>query len=135
MKFLAALILALLLPVAASAATAETDRATDAAKAWLALIDAGNYQQSWKTAAPYFQAGVTAEKWAASARKARDPMGAAISRAVAKVTLTKVLMGVPDGNYALILFKTKFAHKEEASETMAMTMDKGAWKPIGYHLR
>jgi hypothetical protein len=135
LKFIAVLLLGLLLPVAAMAASAETEQATAAAKAWLALIDAGDYAQSWKSASPFFEQNVTPAKWAVSARSAREPMGAFVSRDVASVTQTNVLPGVADGHYVLVLFKTKFARKAEAAETMAMVLDKGAWKPIGYHLR
>lgn len=41
----------------------------------------------------------------------------------------------PDGRYVVLTFDTKFANKSAATETVAMVMEGGNWKPAGYHVR
>lgn len=135
MKYVAAIILALVIPVAASAASAGREEATAAAKSWLALVDTGGYAQSWKTASPLFESHVTEAQWAAAAKAARDPLGAVVTRNVAGVDFATTLPGAPDGQYAVVTFDTKFADKAAATETVALAMDGGSWKTAGYHVR
>lgn len=135
MKFVAVIVLALLIPVAALAADADTQKATDAAKSWLALVDANDYAQSWKTASALLQSHVTEAQWETAGKAARDRMGPVVARKVAGVDLTATLPGAPDGQYAVVMFDTKFANKAAAVETMAMVMDGGSWKAAGYHVR
>lgn len=135
MKYVAAFMLALFIPVAGLAANTDTQKATEAAKSWLALIDQNNYAQSWKEAGALFQSHVTEAQWESAARAARSPMGALVARNVAGVNLATTLPGAPDGQYAVVTFDTKFANKAAAVETMAMAMDGGIWRAVGYHVR
>lgn len=135
MKYLAVFLLALFIPVAGLAAGVDTQKATDAAKSWLALIDHNNYAQSWKESGALFQSHVTEAQWESAAKAARDPMGPVVTRNVAGVSLAATLPGAPDGQYAVVTFDTKFANKAAAVETMAMAMDGGSWKAVGYHVR
>jgi hypothetical protein len=135
MQFLSALLLALLIPVAAWAGDADRQKATDAATSWLALVDTGNYAQSWKTAGTFFRSRVTEAQWEAAAEAARGALGAVKARDVSGIDFSTTLPGAPDGRYAVITFDTKFANKAAAIETIAMAMDGGSWKAIGYHVR
>lgn len=135
MKYVAAVLLALLIPVAALAADAGTQKATDAAKSWLALIDENDYAQSWNTASALFQSHVTEAQWEAAAKAARGPMGSVVARNVASVDFATTLPGAPDGQYAVVTFDTKFANKAAAVERMVMAMDGGSWRAAGYHVR
>lgn len=134
MKLVLALVVALLLPSAALAADA-SGAATDSAKAWLALVDAGNYAQSWKDASSLFKSRVTEARWAKAIKPTRESLGAVVSRTAVHVEMKKSLPGAPDGEYAVIYFKTKFAKKTQATETVTMMMDGGTWKCAGYFIR
>ena len=63
MKYFAVLVFALLIPVAAQAADADTQNAIDAAKSWLMLVDANDYAQSWNTASTFLQSRITEAQW------------------------------------------------------------------------
>ena len=78
----------------ASSAMADTDKeaaAVEAAKAWLALIDNGNYGDSWEAAAAYFKGAITKEYWQQTLTAFREPLGALISRKVRSKTYTRSL--------------------------------------------
>ena len=135
MRYPVAIVLALVIPVAAAAADAGRDKAVEAAKAWLALVDAGDYAQSWKAASTLFQSHVTEAQWEANAKAARDPFGAVVARKVAGTSFSTTLPGAPDGQYAVVTFDTKFVNKAAGTETIALAMDAGSWKAAGYHVR
>jgi hypothetical protein len=133
LKSLLAFAFALLLLPVAALADSSTD-ATNAAKAWLALVDAGSYAQSWSTSSSLMQARVSQADWAKAAQPIHEQLGAVVSREPAGVDMTKALPGAPDGDYAIVHFKTKFANKADAKETVTMMMDGAAWKCAGYFI-
>jgi hypothetical protein len=134
MKLLLAVFFALLMPAAALAASADQP-AIDAAKAWLVLVDADNYAQSWNAASQFLQSRVTEAQWETVGKAARDPLGAMVARNVASVKFNSTLPGAPDGHYALVEFNSQFAHKAAATESVVLTMEGGVWKTAGYFIK
>jgi hypothetical protein len=65
----------------------------------------------------------------------RQPFGAVSNRAVQHVTATTSLPGVPNGQYEVIRFRTGFAHKPEAIETVVLAQGATSWKVAGYYIR
>ena len=106
------------------------------AEAWLAGIDAGNYAQSWKTAAALFRQSITETGWSDALTKARKPLGIMKSRKLLSAKIAKKLPGAPDGDYVVMQFETSFAAKEKAVETVTFTKEEdGTWKASGYFIR
>src|SRR5471030_2588553 len=103
-------VLALLWAIPAQAGQAEDDAAA-AAKTWLAVVDAKNYPESWKDAADLFQQGVSEPRWDGMVQGVRDNVGAVKSREFQTAELTKTLPSMPDGDYAIVSFKTDFETK------------------------
>jgi Protein of unknown function (DUF4019) len=123
------------LPLAASDEHPEA-AATSAAVAWLALVDAGNYAQSWNAAAARFRQRVPQEQWQSIAARARGPFGALKSRVVQSATFKHTLPGAPDGEYVVIRFAASFANKAAAIETVTpMKDDDGTWRVAGYYIK
>lgn len=135
MKYLAAVVLALLIPGAAMSAEMDGQKATESAKSWLALVDAGNYAQSWNAASTLFKSHVAAAQWESAVMAARGPLGPVVARNPAGIDFETTLPGAPDGQYAVMKFDTKFRKKAAASETVTMAMDGGMWKAAGYYVR
>lgn len=126
----------LLGPPAQAAETDDTSKAQTAAKAWLALVDAEKYGQSWDEGALLFRSAVMKAEWERAARAARAPLGAVKSRAFKSANFTRSLPGAPDGEYVVIQFDTQFANKASAIETVTPMRDKdGAWRVAGYYVR
>jgi len=110
--------------------------AVSAAEKWLAMIDAGNYGESWQEAAELFKNAVTATQWKQSLRGARKPLGKLISRKLKTATYRTSLPGAPDGKYVVIQFDTSFKNKKSALETVTPMMEKdGKWKVSGYYIK
>ena len=110
--------------------------AVSAAETWLAGIDAGDYAQSWKDSAVFFQTAVNEAGWSDALAKIRKPLGEMKSRKLLEATDQKSMPGVPDGKYVVMKFETSFAAKEKAMETVTFSLEKdGKWKASGYFIR
>ena len=128
--------LALLATLAAAHAADSDQPAIDAANAWLALVDAGKYGDSWTTAASLFKKAVTKEQWTAQAQAARQPLGALVSRKVSTRTTATSLPGAPDGQYVVIQYESVFANKKRAVETVTPMLEPdGTWHVSGYYIK
>lgn len=114
----------------------QTDTAVKAAEAWLAIVDRGAYAESWEEAAPLFQQAVPLTQWEAAVRSVRGPLGELEARELLGAKSTNTLPGAPDGEYVVIQFKTRFARKAEAVETVTpMKDEKGVWRVSGYFVK
>ncbi len=114
----------------------QTAPAVQAADAWLALVDGGNYAKSWEEAAPIFKQAVTQSQWETAVNAVRGPLGKLESREVLGAKFSTTLPGAPDGEYVVIQFKTRFANKAEAIETVTpMKDDQGVWRVSGYFVK
>jgi len=119
------------------AQTEEAERkAVEAAKAWLALVDAGKNGESWDTAAAFFRSGVTREKWDARLVRARMPLGTVKSRTLAMKKYMTELPDAPKGEYVVIVFKTVFDNMPKAIETITPMLQRdGTWRVSGYNIK
>ena len=72
-------------------------KATAVATSWLALTDAGQYQESWKQASSLFRASVTNTDWQSALQATRVPIGALKGRTIKYAKYTRALPGAPDG--------------------------------------
>jgi len=142
MRLAAALLLVLFaVPVYPLSTAAQTPAkpeqlAQKSAEAWLALVDAGKYAESWQDAAQLFKGAVSKEQWQSAMRAHRLPLGNVQSRKLKGATYTKTLPGAPDGQYVVIQYESSFEHKKVAVETITPLLDKdGKWRVSGYYIK
>jgi serine/threonine protein kinase len=94
-------------------------------ESWLAIMDAGNYAQSWDTAAKYFQKAITKVEWIERSQSARQPQGKVISRQLRTARRF--------GSRFIVTFDTAFAGLKAAVETVTFSREHdGQWRAIGY---
>ncbi len=114
----------------------EEKKATDAAHAWLRLIDSEKYAESWTGAASYFKSRVDEATWSKQIQAVRGPLGALNSRKFKAEQYTTSAPGAPDGHYLILQFATSFANKANAVETVTPMLDAdGQWRVSGYFIR
>jgi uncharacterized protein DUF4019 len=137
MKRAMALICLLLAAVASPARAAEPSETAGvkAAEAWLQLIDTGRYGASWDEASTLFRKAVSRSAWETQAAVAREPLGKVVSRKIASKQLTHQLPGAPDGTYVVVVYNTRFVHKERAHETVTVMLEDGRFRGAGYFIR
>lgn len=105
------------------------------ALAFVRLVDAGAYTQSWESAGPMFKSAVTAEGWEAQVKPVREPLGSLVSRNLKGVEAPAALPGAPEGEYRLIMFATDYTEVQGTTETVVMRKDAGQWGVVGYFIR
>jgi hypothetical protein len=139
MKFTAAICALILWGAAipaATPATAPETAAQSAALAWLSLVDAGKYPQSWSSASSLFREKIPQAQWQSSVASVRTSLGALQSRTLQSATPKETLPGAPDGHYVVLQFASTFEHKASAVETVTPMMDTdGKWRVSGYFIR
>ena len=107
-----------------------------AARSWLALIDAGNYSESWKQASAIVQGAATEPVFANAMETFRKPLGEVVSRKLKSAEAMTELPGAADGQYVFMQFETSFANKKSAIETVTFALEKdGQWKSAGYFIK
>lgn len=116
-------------PPAASLPEAEAP-AVQAARHWLELGDAGDWKTSWATAAASFRNVNTLANWVSASERVRVPLGALVSRTLISADEVPT---PPDGNF-VVKFKTAFANRPQAVETLALKREDGGWKVVGIFL-
>jgi DNA-binding CsgD family transcriptional regulator len=108
-------------PVAESAVT-------EVARQWLALVDAQKWQESWAGTTKAFHTNNTYEMWESASVGGRVPLGRVLSR---RLVSEETVPAAPAG-HQIVRFKTDFAGKPGATETLSLTREEGSWKIVGY---
>jgi DNA-binding CsgD family transcriptional regulator len=130
-----AVTLALLVPAQApqagtdAPAVAETV-VTKAARDWLALVDAGKWNESWTATAQSFRSLNTVGAWQSASEKARVPLGQVLSRTL----VSEQDIPAPPHGYRTVRFRTDFTNKRGAIETVSLDRENGGWKIVGIYV-
>lgn len=111
---------------------AQLRAAIGVAQQWLALVDQGQYAESWSATGNLFQTNMQQPQWVQTLTGARTPLGTVVSREVAGSEIRSSLPGAPAGQYALVSFATNFQNKPDIIETITMMDEGGQWKVVGY---
>lgn len=102
------------------------------AQQWIALVDAGQYAESWQAAGKLFQANMQQQNWVQALTSARTPLGKAVSREMTGHEAKTDIPGAPAGQYALVGFATNFEAQADIIETVTLYLEDGQWKVVGY---
>ena len=106
------------------------------AEAWLRLIDEGRYGSAWDESAAMFRERVSRAQWETMSAAARGPLGRVLSRKLGSAQLVHELPGAPDGTYLVLVYQTRFEHKERGIETVTVMLDSaGSFRGAGYFIR
>jgi DNA-binding CsgD family transcriptional regulator len=135
MTLMFAALLALGVPAPAPFQTADTGAATETAagrvaRAWLSLVDAADWSGSWAATGASFRRVNTVANWQQASERARAPLGPVRSRTLVGEQDTPA----PPGGYRTVSFRTDFANRQGATETVALDREGGAWKVVGVYI-
>jgi hypothetical protein len=110
--------------------------ATEAANAWLKLVDRGKYSESWNEGATYFRNALAQQQWVQSLIRFRKPLGNLLSRKAISKQYTKTLPGAPPGNYVIIKYRSSFENQKSVIETVIPMLDTDMqWRVAGYYIK
>lgn len=99
----------------------------DTARRWLALLDERRWSESYQGTGTSFRKLNTEQVWAAASEQARTPLGAMVSRTF----LSQENLPAPPAGYEVVKFRTRFANKAEAIETVTLDRENGGWRIVG----
>ena len=117
-------------------AQVDTKAAEQAAGNWLALVDSGKYPDAYKGFAQFFTDRMPLDKWEPQVKSARDIFGKFVARKLKSATPATSLPGAPDGQYVVLLYDTTFEKKQNAVETVTVSLDKNQkWGVVGYYIK
>ncbi|MEQ1640035.1 MAG: DUF4019 domain-containing protein [Novosphingobium sp.] len=114
---------------APTASTAET-AAVDAARQWLALVDASDWKASYAATGSAFRKLNSLEQWTSAGQGAHGKLGAALSRQLIAADYSPA---PPQGIWTL-RFRSRFTNGREAIETVALGYEDGSWRVVGLML-
>lgn len=121
---------------AANAAHApQVEAAQKAATAWLELVDAEKYADSWKQTAPFLQAHVSEQNWVKRLDSMRKPIDPMVNRSLHTTQYREQFPGLPAGEYVAFVWETYFGAKHDMLESVIMSFDGSQWKPVGYAIQ
>src|SRR4051794_31633304 len=85
--------------------------ARSAALHWLQLLDTGDYEEAFEWEAQDFRMARTQTQFVRYMQACRAPFGRPIDRKFIGAANVHKLVGVPEGNYVSVIFKTRFQNK------------------------
>jgi DNA-binding CsgD family transcriptional regulator len=98
-----------------------------AARNWLVLVDASEWDESYRATGLAFRRLNTARIWATVSQKVRVPLGALVSRTF----LSQENLPAPPSGYEVVKFRTSFANKADVVETVSLDREGGTWRVVG----
>jgi hypothetical protein len=113
---------------------ADENAARTAALKWLKLIDQGDYHEAFEWEAQDFRMSRTQNQFVRYMQARRQPFGQMVSRTFIGAAAIQKLVGLPDGNYESIIFKTVFEHKSATAERVILLKQPVGWRVIDYRI-
>jgi DNA-binding CsgD family transcriptional regulator len=110
-----------------AAKVASSAEVIDAARQWLMLGDQGRWDDGYRATGSAFRKANTAQVWASVSEQVRVPLGALMSRDL----LSQQYLPAPPNGYEVVKFRTRFANKAEAIETVTLEREDGGWRVVG----
>ena len=108
-------------------AEAPNPAVVDAAQQFLTMIDAADWQGSYRASGAAFRKLNTEKLWADTSTQVRAPLGPMLSRTF--VSQEYVL--APPHGFQVVKFRTSFANKSDAVETVTLDREDGVWRAVG----
>lgn len=107
---------------------------TEAALAFLATVDAGDYEKTWIDASPVLRNATSKTAWLLLLRTSRAALGTLQERKRIGVWFADKVKDGPSGRYAVVAFESTFANTT-LEEKITMILIEDAWKIAGYHMK
>jgi hypothetical protein len=117
-----------------AAKRADEDAARMTASKWLKLVDDGDYEEAFEWEAQDFRMSRTQNQFVRYMHARRQPFGHTLSRTFIGAASIQKLVGMPDGNYESIIFKTVFEHKSATAERVILVKQVVGWRVIDYRI-
>jgi hypothetical protein len=113
---------------------AHENAARSAALHWLTMLDQGDYLEAFEWEAQDFRMARTQTQFVRYMQARRAPFGPALGRKFIGAVNIHKLVGVPEGNYVSVIFKTQFEKKSETAERVILVEQEMGWRVLDYRI-
>lgn len=111
-------------PADPTTAATPASEASTAARQFLSLVDQRRWEDSYRQFGTSFRKLNSAKVWAQTSEQVRVPLGPVISRTL----LSQQNFPAPPDGYEVVKFRTSFANKPDAIETVTLAREDGGWR-------
>jgi hypothetical protein len=136
MKKQIVLLLALLLGLSTTV-SAEFPSSTALAKAesFVVILDNRNYGEAYLQSSDLLKLRTPQKEWIEQQKTAFHLLGDVQKRQLMAVKARDIYPGLPDGNYLIVCFETRTAHKARAIEVVLLREEETDWRVCNYSIR
>lgn len=107
----------------------KVNKAQPVALAFLQMIDAGQYEQSWLAASHLMQEKISQQEWEEKLREARTRLGPLISR---EKEGARAQEGPEGEDIIRLTYESRYEHFQDVSEYVTVMRHDDGWKVAGY---
>lgn len=120
-------------PVITTDETKYKEESAKSAQDWLAIVDKGNFGDSWENASIVMKLRLPKATWVTLIEAMRKGKGSVIERKLLEQRTAVDPKGLPAGEYMVIVYDTKFSGKADAKELVTLVLESsGQWKVLTY---
>lgn len=112
---------------------------TDAIKAsenFLLLLDLEDYDSAWEQSSRVLKIMKSKEEWGRELKMLHDLFGDQINRSPRQTRPFNKMLGLPDGDYYLVVLNSSFENKKEGFQSIYTRLDEDEkWRVVNYFVR
>lgn len=101
-----------------------------AAREWLALLDADDWDATWNATGQSFKALNTVAIWSKVSQEVRASVGTAQGRQLIGVEQ----LPAPPSGYTVVKFRAKYSKRPNAVETLSLAREGDSWRVVGIYV-
>lgn len=113
----------------------KAERATAEAGAFLTMVDAGRFAESWLEASTLLKERVKQEEWIDTLARSQAATGALVERSLESSSYSTTAEGSPEGEYILLVYDARFQRAASVSEYVTMAREGERWRVAGYFIK
>jgi hypothetical protein len=121
------------MPKVLASAEDQIDNALVASKAWVAQIDAGQYEESYAFGCGAMHDKVPQDRWMEVLKALRTPWGPVVSRKQISHIYKPTGWQGSEGEFMIITYDTSFQQLSAATEVVVLKWEDGRWRGAGYN--
>lgn len=113
----------------------EVAAADQAARSWLTLVDEGNIEDAWASAANVFQVSISPQRLKAAIGDGRRGLDSLAARTLVGFRHVTNPSNAAPGEYVVLQYRLRGSPAWSALETVMPRREKGAWRVAGYAIK
>jgi Protein of unknown function (DUF4019) len=102
---------------------------------FLGYLDQGRFADSYAYTGMLIRTQLDRDAFSTQIQKTRVGTGGLQSRELIDAGYTTTVSGGPEGQYVVLHYHASFANRQDAVETLWLSLAKGYWRVVGYNIK